>query len=428
MYRKITDTQLLEEAISHGMIDSDRLKYQVEMIKRKEILKKHNEAYKCWEDNNGYWNTYLPTATGGRKRVKKRTKYEMDDIIIDHYISLEESPPIQEIYNNWIYRKISLKKIQPNTVDRYNCVFQRHFQELGEMNIDAMQPADWEYFMERQIVEYNLSSKGFSNLKTICRGLLLFAKKNGYISWNVTEMFDDMDLSERQFHNVVKESSDEVFNEAEAISLIRFLCTNPDNTNRAILLLYLTGMRVGEVVSIRKSDVSGNIIRIRHTESRVSKENANIDSINKDGLIESSTHYYYIKESPKTQAGNREVLIPKDFMWIMDDLINNSSSEFLFTNDTGERITTNVVRRRLEKINRKLGIKPKSPHKLRKTYASILLDNNLDNNLITSLMGHTDISMTEGHYHRDRKDQDKKNALVSNLVEFKAKTYGIKAQ
>ncbi len=88
----------------------------------------------------------------------------------------------------------------------------------------------------------------------------------------------------------------------------------------------------------------------------------------------------------------------------------------------------NVIRRRLEKINRKLGIKHKSPHKLRKTYASILLDNNLDNNLITSLMGHTDISMTEGHYHRDRKDQDKKNALVSNLVEFKAKTYGIKVQ
>lgn len=110
-------------------------------------------------------------------------------------------------------------------------------------------------------------------------------------------------------------------------------------------------------------------------------------------------------------------------MWIMDDLINNSSSEFLFTNDNGERITTNVVRRRLEKINRKLGIKHKSPHKLRKTYASILLDNNLDNNLITSLMGHTDISMTEGHYHRDRKDQDKKNALVSNLVEFRRETF-----
>ena len=44
----------------------------------------------------------------------------------------------------------------------------------------------------------------------------------------------------------------------------------------------------------------------------------------------------------------------------------------------------------------------KSPHKIRKTYGSILLDNHIDNKLIIEQMGRTDIRCTEEHYHRNR--------------------------
>ena len=41
-------------------------------------------------------------------------------------------------------------------------------------------------------------------------------------------------------------------------------------------------------------------------------------------------------------------------------------------------------------------------------------------------MGHTDISMTEDHYHRGRRSREQKSEIVSNLAEFKAETYGLK--
>ena len=60
-----------------------------------------------------------------------------------------------------------------------------------------------------------------------------------------------------------------------------------------------------------------------------------------------------------------------------------------------------------------VGIPRRSPHKIRKTYASILLDNNVAPKLIIETMGHTDISTTNGSYARR-----KKTAIGSNLLQL----------
>lgn len=57
----------------------------------------------------------------------------------------------------------------------------------------------------------------------------------------------------------------------------------------------------------------------------------------------------------------------------------------------GGRISTQTVRARLWRICKKFGIYNKSPHKTRKTYGSILLDNHIDNRLIIEQIGHTNI-------------------------------------
>lgn len=72
------------------------------------------------------------------------------------------------------------------------------------------------------------------------------------------------------------------------------------------------------------------------------------------------------------------------------------------------------MRRRTERVCDKLGIVRKSPHKVRKTYRSILLDNKL----IRDLMGHTDILCTEGHYHRNRKTIESKSELLNDITGF----------
>lgn len=67
----------------------------------------------------------------------------------------------------------------------------------------------------------------------------------------------------------------------------------------------------------------------------------------------------------------------------------------------------------------RLGIKRKSPHKLRKTYVSILLDNGIDKRLVQDVAGHTEIATSERSYHRNRKSDQKKEEILSNIPEFK---------
>ena len=50
--------------------------------------------------------------------------------------------------------------------------------------------------------------------------------------------------------------------------MINYLEENLDSYNLAILLMFVTGMRVGEVVTLKRCDLEENIVKIRRTETR----------------------------------------------------------------------------------------------------------------------------------------------------------------
>ena len=176
------------------------------------------------------------------------------------------------------------------------------------------------------------------------------------------------------------------------------------------MLMFLTGIRVGELVTLKRSDFTGNTFNVRRTETRVKR-------MNEKG------YEYQVKEYPKTKAGIRTVIIPENYKWLISKLkYENPFQEYIFVNDAGKRMTTNVFRRRLERLCKGANIVSKSPHKARKTYASILLDNNVDNKMIEDLMGHTNIQCTELYYHRSRKSIERKAEILNDIQDFKMVT------
>ena len=66
----------------------------------------------------------------------------------------------------------------------------------------------------------------------------------------------------------------------------------------------------------------------------------------------------------------------------------------------------------------KLHIVRKSPHKIRKTYVSMLLDENVDARLVMDQVGHASISVSERNYHRNRKTIQKKQNILAQIPEF----------
>jgi integrase len=402
---ELSDTEVLKAAYSAGIIDMEYVREEIEMTKRKELLNKH--PYKIWEGTNGKWYTYLPDEKKGRVQRERNTQTEIEKIVIDYWEEQSLNPTLKEVFNEWNDRRLKLEKISKGTHLRYIEDFDRYYSDFGKKKIRSLAPEDIEEFLEEQIPKHNLTAKGFSNLKTITRGMLKRAKKRKLITFNVEELFEELDVSDTDFKKVIKEDCEEVFDEQDTDKIMNYLLNNLDSHNLGIILMFVTGIRVGELVALKYSDFQdANSFNIRRTETRFTDE---------DGK-----YIYKVKEYPKSDAGVRTVVIPNEYSWVVRKIRSmNPFGEYLFLDRKGrDRANTAMIRKRLYLVCEKVGIKKRSPHKIRKTYGTILLDCNIDQRFITGQMGHSNILCTERHYHRNRRSIDQKIDIVSNVPEF----------
>lgn len=372
------------------------------MTKRQELLSNH--PYKIWEGNNGKWYTYLPDEKKGRILKKKSTKKDIEDVIIEYQKEVMTNPTIEELFIEWNDHRRDIGKIAKSSHTRLQQVYDRHFKKFGKRKIKDINKNEWIDFLEEQIFEHNLSSKAFASLKSITKGMLKWAKRQGLITYNPELMLTELDLSDTFFSKKIKEDYEEVFDEEETQKLLSYLLKNRDIRNDGIILLFVSGMRVGELVGIKAQDINLNLntVKIRRTETRFKEGDKTI---------------YSIKEYPKTQAGIREIVIPASYSWLLKEL-SKKKTEFIFE-ENGKRLTTLLIRKRVYSICKKIGVYRKSPHKIRATYDTILLDNGIDKRLIKDQMGHSDISVSEKNYHRNRKTIKNKAAIINSITDFR---------
>lgn len=396
---------ILKYAMENGMIDIAYVQKKMEMQKREELLNKH--PYSIWETKEHKWATYLPDKEKGR-RLKVRLKLSsLEDDIIAYWRQETENPSIKDVFNEWNDRRLNMKKITSSTHQRNIQVFNRHFSEFGSSKIKTTTVEEISEFLEEQIPKHNLKAKAFGNLKSITRGFLKRAKRRKLITYNVEEFLAELDVSDCDFSQSVNDDFDQVFLDHEIKLVTGYLKEHQDIINLGILLLFATGLRVGELVCLKPSDVGDRYIHVAHTETRY---------VGEDG------HYIFeIKDNPKTPAGIRDVVISDESLWIIKAIRkSNPFGEYLFMKN-GKRLNTSQVRKRLYYLCNKLNIRKKCPHKIRKTYGTILMDNHVDEKMILSQMGHTEIATSEKYYHKNRRSNNERADIISSIPELMIK-------
>lgn len=370
----------LKYLIDSGIIDVPNIQSILEMKKRQELL--NNYPYKIWCGSNGKWYTYLPDETKGRVLKKKSTRRDIEDVVIQYQESVMSNPTIDDLFTEWNDHRRDIGRIAKSSHTRLRQVYDRHFKEFGKRRIASVKENEWIDFLEAQVFEHNLSSKAFASLKSVVRGMLKWAKRQGMITYSPDLMLSELDLSDTVFSKKIKEDYEEVFDEDETQKMLSYLIGNRDIRNDGVILLFVSGVRVGELVGIKPQDIdlNSNTVKIRRTETRFKEGNDTI---------------FAIKEYPKTKAGIREIVIPTSYSWLLKELSNKSKGhEFVFEED-GKRLTTLLIRKRIYSICKKVGVYKKSPHKIRATYDTILLDNGVDKRTVKDQMGHSDISVSE---------------------------------
>jgi len=139
--------------------------------------------------------------------------------------------------------------------------------------------------------------------------------------------------------------------------------------NKLIIeLFYVTGIRLSELINIKISDIDFQNQSIKVLGKR-----------NKERLIPLSS----------SMVGELRSFIEK-----------NQQNQFLFTNLDGKRLYTKLVYRLVNKyIGEISSVNKKSPHILRHTFATHMLNNGADINAIKELLGHATLSATQVYTH-----------------------------
>ena len=152
--------------------------------------------------------------------------------------------------------------------------------------------------------------------------------------------------------------------------------SNFDIRNKAILeLMYATGLRISEVVELefKNIDFDDCIVRVM---GKGSKER--IVPIND-----------YAIEALKDYINNAR-----------PNMMIKGENNYLFINNHGNKMTRQAVFKIIKKECMLKGIdKNISPHTLRHTFATHLLENGADLRVIQELLGHSDISTTQIYTH-----------------------------
>lgn len=159
--------------------------------------------------------------------------------------------------------------------------------------------------------------------------------------------------------------------------------------NKAMLeLMYATGLRVTELVNLKVHDIDLDMALVQ-TMGKGSKER--IIPIGDYAL-------YYLK----VYLNNYR-----------DSMLKREYNDYLFLNNHGKQMTRQGFFKILKKQALENGIKKDfSPHTLRHSFATHLLNNGADLRSIQELLGHSDISTTQIYTHVSNKQ------LRENYDEF----------
>lgn len=173
--------------------------------------------------------------------------------------------------------------------------------------------------------------------------------------------------------------------------------------------LVLSGLRFGEAAALNRSDID--------LKARLIHVTKNYDSVND------------LVTTPKTSTSIRDIYIQEELYQLCRRLIAQSisgtvislnSQNLLFPGENGEHISFFTYNKYLkENALHTLG-RPITPHTLRHTHASLMMENGMDKDSIARRLGHNNSRITEEIYlHVTKRMAERENEQIKSICLLK---------
>ncbi len=211
-----------------------------------------------------------------------------------------------------------------------------------------------------------LAPASVSRAVSAARGLFRFLMLDGHIKKHPAE-----DLNTPQLNAHLPRFLSEA--EMERLLAVPDISTDEGVRDRAMLeLLYAAGLRVSELVGLKRADLNldaGLVV----CHGKGSKER-------RVPIGKSATHWLQRYTPVRARS-------------------DKAHSQYLFVNSLGAGLSRNTVWAMIKRYAAQAGLARVSPHTLRHSFATHLLQRGADSRSVQALLGHSDISTTQIYTH-----------------------------
>ena len=290
-------------------------------------------------------------------------------------------------------------------------------ESIVSRDITKLTVVELENFINKLITTHSMNKKKYYNVTTSIRGCFKMAYKMKIIPVNE---FEAMEIEEQNFADKpVYKDTDRVFLKSEQERLVKFALQDYSAKDSVasigIVLCFELGVRLGELVALKWSDISYNLpdyIYIQRMESKIERTDEQGNYLPAKRVVVNHT---------KTKSGIRDVYLSSYAKELIEIIRNwhtrhHITSEYIFVDEHGKRLYSTAFDSRVERYCSRLGIRAKRMHCIRRTYISKLFDGNVNISTIQKMCGHADKQTTLNNYVYDRCDLDERNAKIEQAL------------
>ena len=277
---------------------------------------------------------------------------------------------MKKLIDDFITYIESEKHYSINTVISYKSDLELFYFFLKEEKIDNIKIIDYQIIRKflNYLYDKKYTNKAIARHISSLRSFYKYLKKEKIVSDNPMVLISNPKIEKKSPKIVYS-------NELESILSAPDTNTTLGLRDALILeLLYSTGVRVSELVNICIKDINMNKKEIR-IFGKGSKERVVL-------------------------FGNRCMDLINEYIDKARSELNTNNLDYLLLSKTGKPVNQREVRYIIDEVVKKTGLKMHiSPHVLRHTFATDLLNNGADLRSVQELLGHESLSTTTIYTH-----------------------------
>ena len=405
--------------INCGIITlSDMIPSTEEDIMNK-ILKQVHPYEIYFSEYENRWCTYIKddSQLSGRKRIARKQKGALEKYLLEHYrtqLNTVKAYTFESLYEEFMqYKDATTCK---SNVKEYVKAYKRFYKDdpIIKEDLTKIQVPTLRMWLENNIRKHKLNYKAYEKMAVVFNQLYKYAIGMEYIDKNPFDRIDAKSLG--LFNAPKKNKKKRVFSKVETkdINEVAFedFANKPYCVPLAVLFTFQTGLRISEVVALKKSDID-----LESRTIRICRFERSLQNISDDYKTLTNCEKVIVECDTKGDFGERLVDLSDDAIYILELLYDyyeseNLKSEWLFVNKRGH-IHDRAMDLRIRKYCRMINIDEKSLHKVRSTYISMLRAAGMSFEKIQELVGHKSVLTTIKHYLYDV-EEDIENRRILN--------------